>query len=176
MEWLLSATVLYGVGSLLIFLLLFAPSGIRYVSNTKVGIVEKLWSSKGSLEDGAIIALNGEAGYQDKILRGGIHLKLWRWQYAVHKVRLVTIRQNKLGYVFARDGKPLPPNQSLGRVVECNFFQNAKAFLENDGQRGRQRGILREGVYAINLALFNVITEDEIYCLGYDKKLEHWQA
>ena len=33
------------------------------------------------------------------------------------------------------------------------------------GQRGRQRAILREGVYAINLALFVVITEDTVYRL-----------
>ena len=33
------------------------------------------------------------------------------------------------------------------------------------GQRGRQRAILREGVYAINLALFTVITEDTVYRL-----------
>ena len=176
MDWLLSTPVFIGVGSLLFFLGLLALSGIRYVSNTRVGIVEKLWAKKGSLEDGAIIALNGEAGYQGRILRGGLHFRLWRWQYAVHKVPLVTIRQNKLGYVFARDGKPLPPNQSLGQVVDCNFFQDADSFLTKQGQRGRQRGILREGVYAINLALFNVITEDEIYCLGYDKKLEHWQS
>jgi len=33
------------------------------------------------------------------------------------------------------------------------------------GQRGRQRAILREGMYAINLALFVVITEDVVYRL-----------
>ena len=34
-----------------------------------------------------------------------------------------------------------------------------------DGQRGRQRSILREGVYAINPALFVVITENVVYSL-----------
>ncbi len=33
------------------------------------------------------------------------------------------------------------------------------------GQRGRQRGILREGVYAINLAAFVVITESKVHAL-----------
>ena len=33
------------------------------------------------------------------------------------------------------------------------------------GQRGRQRAILREGVYAINSALFVVITDDAVYTL-----------
>ena len=84
----------------------------------------------------------------------------------MHKVRLVTISQGKIGYVYARDGEPLPSSQTLGRVVECNNFQDAAAFLSAMapaacGQRGRQRAILREGVYAINLALFVVITEIE---------------
>src|SRR5439155_24984536 len=48
------------------------------------------------------------------------------------------------------------------------------------GQRGRQRAILREGVYAINLALFVVITEDVVYNLSFQgrhelEKLIGWQ-
>ena len=49
------------------------------------------------------------------------------------------------------------------------------------GQRGRQRAVLREGVYAINLALFVVITENAVYQLGnvHDKQslgmLASWQ-
>src|SRR3954462_10965938 len=140
---------------------------LRYISNDYVGIVEKLWSSSGSVPEGRIIALNGEAGYQAALLRGGIHLNLWRWQYAVHKVRLVNISEGKIGYVYARDGQPLPSSQTLGRVVECNNFQDADAFLngEKPGQRGRQRAVLREGVYAINLALFTVITESKVHVL-----------
>ena len=56
-----------------------------------------------------------------------------------------------IGYIYARDGEPLPPTQTLGRTVPCNSFQDARAFLEHGGQRGRQRAILREGVYALNL-------------------------
>ncbi len=139
--------------------------GIRYIANNRVGIVEKLWSPKGSVPEGRIIALNGEAGFQAEVLRGGLHFGLWRWQYRIHKVPLVTVPQGKIGYVYARDGEPLPPSQTLGQVVACNNFQDARAFLVGEpvepgaasrslGQRGRQRAILREGVYAINLALF----------------------
>jgi uncharacterized membrane protein YqiK len=147
---------------------------LRYIPNQRVGVVEKLWSSAGSVPEGRIIALNGEAGYQADLLRGGIHFGLWRWQYRVHKVPLVTVPQGKIGYVYARDGEPLPPSQTLGRVVECNYFQDARTFLgeagddeaaNQRGQRGRQRAILREGVYAINPALFVVISEDAVYRL-----------
>jgi uncharacterized membrane protein YqiK len=146
--------------------------GIRRIPNQMVGVVEKLWSHKGSVSEGRIIALNGEAGYQADLLRGGLHFGLWRWQYRVHKVPLVTIPQGQIGYVYARDGDPLPPSQTLARVVDCNNFQDAREFLsvsrETDrpaGQRGRQRAILREGVYAINPALFVVMTENSIYQL-----------
>ena len=109
-------------------LILLAPEvwawlALRYISNDYVGIVEKLWSSSGSVPEGRIIALNGEAGYQAGLLRGGIHLGLWRWQYAVHKVRLVNISEGKIGYVYARDGQPLPSSQTLGRVWNAITFR-----------------------------------------------------
>src|SRR5213080_4330758 len=68
-----------------------------------------------------------------------------------------------MSYIYARDGVPLEPVQTLGRTVDSNHFQDAVRFLEAEGQRGRQRGILREGVYAINLALFVVITEERVF-------------
>lgn len=38
-----------------------------------------------------------------------------------------------------------------------------QSFLENGGQKGPQRSILREGTYALNLAQFIVITKDDTY-------------
>lgn len=143
------------------------------IPNNMVGVVEKRWSTTGSVGGGRIIALNGEAGYQADLLRGGLHFGYWRWQYRIHIAPLVTVPQGQIGYVYARDGDPLPPSQTLGRVVECDNFQNAHAFLirsgeEADfGQRGRQRAILREGVYAINPAAFVVMTENRAYSLPH---------
>jgi uncharacterized membrane protein YqiK len=163
------------VGALVVLVLCVAWLTIRYIPNDRIGIVEKLWSASGSLTEGAVIALNGEAGYQADILRGGVHLGLWRWQYAVHKFPLVTIKQGKIGYIFSRGGTQLLPSQTLAKVVDCNNFQDARKFLATGGQKGRQRGILREGVYAINIALFNVITEDRVFTLEWAKSLEEWQ-
>jgi uncharacterized membrane protein YqiK len=137
--------------------------GIVYIPHTQVGIIEKIWSGKGSLREGQIIARSGEAGYQARFLRGGIHFGLYPWQYRIHKEPLVVVAEGKMAYVYARDGVPLEPVQTLGRTVDSNHFQDAIAFLETKGQRGRQRGILREGVYAINLALFVVITEERVF-------------
>ena len=76
------------------------------------------------------------------------------------------------------------------RSIACNNFQDARRFLGGEptspehepilGQRGRQRAILREGVYAINIALFTVMTEDTVYRLeaGGAKELKalvNWQ-
>lgn len=138
--------------------------GLRVIPNNKIGIVEKWWSNKGSLNE-QIIALNGESGYQPEVIRGGIHF-LTPLMYKVHKCSLVNIPQGQIGYVFARDGKPLDPTQTLGQIIpEGNNFQNARAFLENGGQKGPQRGIIREGTYAFNIAQFVVITKEKTYYL-----------
>ncbi len=166
-------------------------AGLRYIGNSRVGVVEKIWSTKGSVGDGRFIALGGEAGFQADVLRGGIHFGYWRWQYRIHKMTLVSIPQGKIGYVYARDGEPLQPSQTLGREVGSNNFQDTRSFLvgaradaESEplrGQRGRQRPILREGLYAINTALFVVITENAVYRLDLQgqnelKTLVSWQA
>jgi uncharacterized membrane protein YqiK len=157
-------------GAVLIPLLLMILTGaLVYIPNTRIGIREKLLSRVGSVRSG-IIALKGEAGFQPDVLRGGWHLML-PFQYRVHKMPLVTIPQGKIGYVFARDGQPLPPTQTLASNVRANDFQDAAAFLSNGGQRGPQRMILREGTYAINLVLFVVLSPDRLYYHpldGYD--------
>jgi uncharacterized membrane protein YqiK len=152
-----------GIAVVLLLVCLPRLLGIVYIPHTQVGIIEKIWSGKGSLREGQIIARNGEAGFQARFLRGGIHFGLYPWQYRIHKEPLVSVAEGKMAYVYARDGVPLEPVQTLGRTVTSNRFQDAVRFLEAQGQRGRQRGILREGVYAINLALFVVITEDRVF-------------
>lgn len=160
---LLVIMALLGVG-----LLLFILSGIRYIPNNRIGIVEKRFSlTKGSVRSG-FIALNGEAGYQPRVLRGGLHY-LMPVQYFVHVMPLVTITQGKIGYVFARDGRPLEPTQVLASNAIVSDFQDAETFLRKVGQRGPQRRILREGTYAINLVQFVVITEEKVYSLPLGK-------
>ncbi|MEO8874028.1 MAG: flotillin family protein, partial [Polyangiaceae bacterium] len=144
-------------------LVAFVFLGVRYIPNNRVGVVEKRWSAAGSVKNG-IIALAGEAGFQPHLLRGGVHF-LMPFQYRVHMMPLVTIPQGRIGYVFARDGEPLVPTQTLAATVATNHFQDAGAFLRAGGQRGPQRAILREGTYAIHLGLFVVITEAEVYHL-----------
>jgi uncharacterized membrane protein YqiK len=153
--------------ALALVLAVWATRSIRYIPNNRVGIVEKLWSRSGSLPSG-LIALHGEAGYQPDVLRGGIHA-FKPFQYRIHSVPLVTIPQGEIGYIFARDGTPLPPTQTLASTPDGTDFGNVAAFLAAGGQRGPQRRILREGTYAINLAQFVVITAGQVYALALEE-------
>ncbi|MBL8055212.1 MAG: hypothetical protein JNK29_00875 [Anaerolineales bacterium] len=165
------------MGAFLPFLVLFvilagivvviALSGIRFISNNQIGIVEKRFSGRGSIRSG-FLALHGEAGYQPQVLRGGLHY-LTPFQYAVHTAPLVTIPQGKIGYVFARDGRPLEPTQVLADNAATAEYQDVTAFLQAGGQRGPQRRILREGTYAINLIQFVVITEEKVFSLPLNR-------
>lgn len=169
--------------SLLVVLPLFLKFivGPRFIGNTEVGIVEKIWG--GGHVSGHIIALNNEAGFQPEVLRGGLHFRPG-YRFRIHRVPLVTIHRGQVGYVFARDGQPLgrytqdgkevvEAGQTLGHVVNNGDFTNTRAWLKAGGQQGPQRAILREGTYAINLAQFVVICgTKEIYYLPVGGKDE----
>jgi uncharacterized membrane protein YqiK len=154
------------ISAVLILVLVFASGAFRYIANNRVAVVEKLWSRRGSIRSG-IIALHGEAGFQPDVLRGGLHLFV-PFQYRLHVHSLVTIPQGRIGYVFARDGRPLSADQTLAANPFDTDFQETRAFLEGGGQKGPQRKILREGSYAINLAQFVVVTKDQTFALQLD--------
>jgi uncharacterized membrane protein YqiK len=141
-----------------------AVSGmVRYIPNDRIGVVEKLWSSKGSVQLG-LLALNGEAGFQPDLRRGGFHF-FSPFQYKVHIHPMVSVTQGKLGYVFARDGMDLPAGQTLADNANVNNFLDVRGFLLGGGQKGPQRKVLREGTHIINPALFVVMTEEATYSL-----------
>src|SRR5437762_6364397 len=148
--------VLWVGGLAVVVFLLCLPRllGIVYIPHTQVGIIEKIWSSKGSLREGQIIARNGEAGYQAKFLRGGIHFGLYPWQYRIHKEPLVSVAEGKMAYVYARDGVPLEPVQTLGRNVDSKHLQDAGNLLDAPGQTSRPSRTRRTGAYDITLAPF----------------------
>jgi uncharacterized membrane protein YqiK len=141
---------------------------IRYIPNDSVGIVEKIWSPHGSIISG-FIALDSEAGFQPDVLRGGIHF-FRPFMYKVHVQPLVMIGQGNVGYVYARDGQPLDPSQTLASNAGASDFYDVRRFLAEGGQKGPQRKLLREGTHAINLAQFIVLTEDSNYAIQLSKQ------
>ncbi len=140
----------------------FRLFGIVIVRQDAVGIVNKEWKIFGgnkSLPDGRLVALRGEAGIQADTLAPGIKFGYWPWQYEVNLRPFITIDEGSIGVVEARDGIPLSAGRVLARYVDCDSFQNARAFLEHGGERGPQLTIIPPGTYRINTALFSVVQE-----------------
>ena len=161
--------------ALLIGAVLAKISGmVRYIPNDRVGVVEKLWSAKGSVK-GGLLALHGEAGFQPELRRGGFHF-FAPFQYRVHIREMISVTQGKIGYVFARDGVDLPVGQTLAENSKVSDFLDVRAFLEGGGQKGPQRKILREGTHVINPAMFVVMTEEATYSLSLNaKEVEYYE-
>jgi len=67
-----------------------------------------------------------------------------------------------IGYLFARTGAPLAEGQALAAWPVGVDPGDAAAFLAQGGQGGPQRRILRAGTYAINTALFVVLTDEGV--------------
>ena len=99
------------------------------IRERQVGVVVKRFSSR-SLAPGQLIALAGEAGYQADTLAPGIHFGFWRWQYRIIKSPVTLVPQGEIALVLAADGMPrFRSERILGKVVECDNFQDARKFL-----------------------------------------------
>jgi uncharacterized membrane protein YqiK len=144
------------VGGAVIIPLFFG--GLVVIGEREVGIVVKKFTISGrGLPAGRLIALNGEAGLQADTLAPGWHWWHWSWQYSVRKEPVIVVPQGEIALVVAADGASIPPERILGKVVECDNFQDARKFLTHGGEKGRQMGFLTAGTYRINTALFKVI-------------------
>jgi uncharacterized membrane protein YqiK len=156
MDWWLAWPLAFLSGSLGVVLIV-AGLGLVMIGERQVGVVVKKFSNR-SLPAGRLVALNGEAGYQADTLAPGWHFGYWPWQFNVMKAPVIIIPQGEIALVLANDGAPIPPERILGKVVDCDNFQNARKFLAQGGEKGRQLGILTAGTYRLNTALFTIIT------------------
>ena len=133
--------------------------GLVIVPENKIGLVTKkfvLFGEHKELTGDRIIAVNGEAGLQAKMLSPGLHWWMWPWQYNIDMQGFVVIPEGNIGLVSAKDGLVPKTGRILGRRVECENFQDAVTFLTNGGQKGRQSSFITNGVYKINTHLFEV--------------------
>src|SRR5437588_6879704 len=146
--------------------------GAVLIQERQVGVVVKRFGAR-ALPPGRLVALGGEAGYQADTLAPGLHFGYWRWQYRIFKVPVTIVPQGEIALVLAADGTAIPPERILGRVVDCDNFQDARKFLLNGGEKGRQLGILTAGTYRINTALFSVISSHQAAHHGMDAQQLH---
>jgi uncharacterized membrane protein YqiK len=137
--------------------------GMVIIPEDKIGLVTKkfvLFGANKSLPDGKIIALNGEPGYQADPLAPGLYWGYWVWQFSIDQSPLTVIPKGKIGLLSAKDGAQLPTGAILARNIDCDNYQDTRAFLTNGGQRGKQVGYLNNGVYRINPYLFEIFLAD----------------
>ena len=151
--WIVAAVV-----AVLVIMLVFPLlTGAILIQERQVGVVVKRFGGT-ALEPGRLIALRGEAGYQADTLSPGLHFGYWRWQFRILKVPVVVVPQGEIALIIAADGQAIPSERILGRIIPCDNFQDARKFLTNGGEKGRQLGLLTAGTYRINTALFTIIT------------------
>jgi uncharacterized membrane protein YqiK len=139
--------------------------GMVIVPEDKIGLVTKkfvLFGADKSLPDSRIIATKGEAGFQAQSLAPGLYWGMWIWQYAVDMTSFTIIPEGKIGLVLSKDGKEIPTGRILARKVDSDNFQDAKAFLDNGGQKGRQTAFITSGSYRINTYLFEIVIIDQV--------------
>jgi len=139
--------------------------GMIIVPESKIGLVTKKFVLVGAnreLPAGRIIATKGEAGFQGQTLAPGLYWRMWPWQFAVSMQPFTVIPEGKIGLVLSNDGAEIPTGAILGRKVDSDNFQDAKKFLENGGQKGRQTAYITAGTYRINPYAFAVTITDMV--------------
>ena len=133
--------------------------GMVIVPEDRLGLVTKkfvLFGDNKELPNGKIIATKGEAGYQANTLAPGLYFGMWFWQYDITMQPFTIVEQGMIGLVMAKDGREIPTGHILARKVACDNYQDAEAFLQNGGQKGRQSNYITAGSYRINTFLFDV--------------------
>lgn len=137
--------------------------GVWIIPDDSIGMVTKkfvLFGSNKELPPGKIIALKGEAGIQAGTLAPGLHFWLWPWQYKVEIDKFFVVPNGKIGIVESCDGRPMPDGRILACHVDCDNFQDAKAFLEGKGERGAQMDVIPPGTWRINTLVFTLNLAD----------------
>ena len=107
-------------------------------------------------EDGsAFLANGGERGNQLSILTAGTY-RINPELFNVEQGSVTRIHPGQIGLVEATEGAAPRRGYSFGKHVECKNFQDAQAFIEQGGERGKQLTVLSPGSYKINTDLFRI--------------------
>jgi uncharacterized membrane protein YqiK len=135
------------------------------IGPTQVGLVNKRVGLR-KLHDDNPIAMNGEAGYQARLLMPGLRFKLWP-VFGVTRFPWVQVPAGEIGVVIAQVGLPLPIGaKSAFYRPEFGNFSAVESFLQAGGQKGVQRPVLPPGTLVpIHPVAFVVITSREVFGL-----------
>lgn len=152
--------------------LIFLFKSVKVIGPTEVGLITKRVGRK--LPGDNPIALNGEAGYQADLLMPGLRFVFWPI-FSTRKFPWVQVPAGEIGVVVSQVGKPLPIGAKSAKYRnEFSNFTNARAFLENNGEKGVQRPVLSPGaLMPIHPVAFLVITKNQVYGHPVSPELEH---
>jgi hypothetical protein len=146
-----------------IALICLAATSYVHVDSDEIAVLNKIYGTT-SLPGEHIIATNGEKGPQAEILTPGWHpWFLVNVIYQVENKKVVSIPSGKYGFLVAKDGVPLRPDQFLGDAFSPEHeleMLDAQYFLTHAGQRGPQTTILTPGIYRLNTYLWDVAIKD----------------
>ncbi len=162
--------------ALILFVLIVLMKSTRNIGPTEVGLVRKRFGSR-KLSGGNAVAFNGEAGYQARLLRPGLQMKLWPL-YDVTRHPMVQIPAGQIGVVIAQVGESLPVGAKSGIYKnEFGNFQDLDAFVAKGGQKGVQRPVLPPGtVVPIHPVGFLVITKSTVFGVPIDEEYAHLES
>lgn len=125
------------------------------VPSDQTGVVTRLFGSP--LPPGDIVARNGEQGPQAEIIGPGWHFGLFPFLYEVELAPVMVIDPGHLGFVTARDGKPLADGETYAKAwPNAADMLDPATFLARDGQRGPQTTVLTPGTYRFNPRLHGI--------------------
>ncbi len=164
----LPTSLLYFLAAVSVVVVAVVATGIGRIGHGQVGVVRNKFGRGHPDDEGfSEVRVHGSAGYRAETLKADQRYILPRLLYQVKKYPRTRVPPGTIGVVVALDGARLPPDQTVGKHVECNDFQDGPAFLLSGGQKGRQLGVLPgDASYDINPKLFKVFTVDDIDARG----------
>ncbi len=144
----------------LLVLVAVASTSFVFVGVDETGHKHKIYFGA-NLTEGRIIATNGEKGPQAEIMPPGFQFEpLLNILNDVTLRKVIDIPEGHYGYLLARDGRPLRPDQTLADPFPsgeaAKMVSDAAYFLTHDGQKGPQTSVLTPGRYRLNLFLWDV--------------------
>ncbi len=150
-------TAIVSAGALVVLI-----NSLHNIGESQVGLVTKHFGRK--LEGSNILAFEGEAGYQAELLMPGWRFLPWPI-YSVSKHPWVQVPAGEIGVVIAQVGQALPVGaKSALYKAEFGDFSNVRTFLDQGGQKGVQRPVLRPGsTVPLHPVAFLVLTKREIF-------------
>ncbi|MCP4395250.1 MAG: hypothetical protein GY804_13430 [Alphaproteobacteria bacterium] len=155
----------------------FATSYV-FVDADEVGHMKKIYGFS-ELSGGRILAVNGEKGFQAKILRPGFHFEpLITVINDVEIKPMIEVPAGYYGRIVTADGRPLSDDAIMAdpwdekeftKMLDASYFISPSKDGLARGQKGLQLSILKPGKYPLNLYLFRVEVCQKTSCIVYDR-------